>query len=73
MLKFLLALLASLIVFLVSAAWFIQDIWLTNFPGAAPANLDQRLTILSSVAVVALSSTVFFTVKAFKARQNGPP
>jgi len=73
MLKFLLAFLASLVVFLVAAAWFIQDIWLTNFPGPAPANLNQKLTVLSGVALVALISIVFFAVKAFSARRRQSP
>ncbi|HMH66870.1 MAG TPA: hypothetical protein VK519_03015 [Pinirhizobacter sp.] len=70
MLKFLLAFLASLVVFLMAIAWLIQDIWLTNFPGAAPAHLNQKLTVLSSVALVALISILFFAVKAFRARRR---
>lgn len=70
MLKFLLAFLGSLVVFLVAVAWFIQDIWLTNFPGAVPANLDQRLTALSVVALLSLVSIVFFAVKTFRARRR---
>ena len=70
MLKFMLAFLVSLVVFLVAVAWFIQDIWLTNFPGTAPANLNQRLTALSVVALLSLVSIVFFAVKAFRARRR---
>ena len=70
MLKFLLAFLVSLVVFLIAVAWFIQDIWLTNFQGAAPAHLNQRLTALSVVALLALVSMGLIAVKAFRARRR---
>ena len=70
MLKFVLSFLASLVVFLVAASWFIQDLWLTNFPGAAPADLNQRLTALSVVAFLSLVSMVFLAVKAYRARRR---
>ena len=73
MLKFLLAFFASLVVFLVAVAWFIQDIWLTSFPGAASANLNQKLTVLSSVALVALACMIFTAVKAARSRRVSRP
>jgi len=70
MLKFLLIFLASMVVFFVAATWFIQEIWLTNFPGAAPSNLNQKLTALSLVALVALVTMVIMAVKAFRSRRH---
>ena len=37
-------------------------LWLTSFPGAASANLNQKLTVLSSVALVALACMIFTAV-----------